>query len=102
MPWPPTPTTSSTENWVTTDGPSGMNEAGYITSQTLVIDGPVTQHIVVGSDGSYRAVVPAGTYTVTGASPQYNDGASNCRTDSDTVTLAAGQTVAADVICSEK
>jgi hypothetical protein len=42
MPWPPTPTTSSTENWVTTDGPSGMNEAGYITSQTLVIDGDVT------------------------------------------------------------
>jgi hypothetical protein len=69
---------------------------------SVTIDGLVTQHIAVGSDGSYRAVVPAGTYTVTGTSPQYNDGASNCRTDSDTVTLAAGQTVAADVICSEK
>ena len=69
---------------------------------SVTIDGPVTQHVVVGSDGRYRVILPAGTYTVTGTSPQYNDGATNCRTDGDTVTLTTGATVAADVSCEEK
>jgi hypothetical protein len=69
---------------------------------TVTITGPVTQHVTVGPDGKYAAVVPPGTYTVTGTSPRYNDGAATCRTDGATVTVRAGQTVASDVVCEEK
>jgi hypothetical protein len=55
------------------------------------IDGPVSRHVTVGPDGKYVAVLPVGTYAVTGGS---------CRTVADAVTLAAGETVTADVICS--
>ena len=69
---------------------------------SVTITGPVTQHVVVGTDGKYQAVLPVGTYTVTGTSPQFNDGATNCRIAGATVTLKPGRPVVADVMCEEK
>ncbi len=62
----------------------------------------LTQHVTVGPDGKYTATLPPGTYTVTGTSPQYNDGAAACTTESDTVTITASQSMTADVLCQEK
>jgi len=64
------------------------------------IDGPVSRHVTVGSDGKYAAVLPVGTYTVTGAMGQDTNSPGGCRTTADTVSLAAGQAVASDVVCS--
>jgi hypothetical protein len=47
-------------------------------------------------------VVPVGTYAVTGAMGDDASSSVGCRTIADAVTLAAGETVAADVICSVK
>ena len=66
------------------------------------IDGPVSRHVTVGPDGKYVAVLPAGTYTVTGAMGQDTNSPGGCRTIADTVTLAAGQPVVSDVVCSVK
>ena len=72
-------------------------------SGTITIAGPVTQHLTVGPDGKYTATLPPGTYTVTGTSPQYNDGAATCDTESGApMTLTAGQSATADVLCQEK
>jgi hypothetical protein len=89
-----------TGNFLAAGGPAEASPNPLPGSVTIA--GPVTQHVTVGPDGKYAATLPPGTYTVTGTSPQYNDGAATCRTDSDTVTLTAGQSAAADVLCQEK
>jgi hypothetical protein len=66
------------------------------------IDGPVSRHVSVGPDGKYAAALPVGTYTVTGAMGQDTTSPGGCRTIADTVTLAAGQAVVSDVVCSVK
>ena len=89
-----------TGNLEAVGGPSGASANPLPGSVSIA--GPVTQHVTVGPDGTYTATVPPGTYTVTGTSPQYNDGAATCHTDGYTVTLTAGQSATADVLCQEK
>ena len=70
-------------------------------SGSVNIDGPVSRHVTVGPDGKYAAVLPVGTYAVTGAMGQDTSSSpGGCRTIADAVTLAAGETVTADVVCS--
>ena len=71
-------------------------------SGSITLDGPVSRHVTVGPDGKYSVVVPVGTYAVTGAMGDDASSSVGCRTIADAVTLAAGETVAADVICSVK
>ncbi|MDO8121107.1 DUF4232 domain-containing protein [Isoptericola sp. b490] len=51
-----------------------------------------TYRAAAASDGSFRLTVPAGSYTVTGASPLYGDGAYACRADGPVSVPAAGVT----------
>ena len=77
--------------------------SAVLLSGTITIAGAVTHMVTVGPDGKYTATLPPGTYTVTGTSPQYNDGAATCQTDTGApITLAAGQSATADVTCEEK
>jgi hypothetical protein len=71
-------------------------------SGSVDIAGPATKQLAVGPDGKYTAVLPAGVYMVTGGSPQYGSGTGGCQTQANTVSLAAGHAVTADVYCSEK
>lgn len=57
--------------------------------------------VVVGEDGRYSLSVPAGTYTLTGASNYYNAGRTPCLAKA-TVSVADGADVVADVLCQEK
>ena len=52
----------------------------------------------VGADGRFSVLVPAGTYTVAGRSPLYQDGAAECRA-AGPVTVASGHRAEADVRC---
>ena len=73
------------------------------TAGTVTLDGPVSRLVRVGSDGRFAASVPAGQYRLTGHSPLYGSGAYPCKTVGDApVTVAAGATVAAQVVCVEK
>jgi hypothetical protein len=57
--------------------------------------------VAVPSDGNFALQLPAGTYSLTGASPEYGDGLYLCLAP-DKVTVAPGRTAKQDVICSEK
>jgi hypothetical protein len=105
-PHPPTPTPSAASSATLTGRlivvggpPPGLARP---VSGSVDIDGPVSRHVTVGTDGKYAAVLPVGTYAVTGNMGQDNSSPGGCRTTADAVTLAAGETVAADVFCSVK
>jgi hypothetical protein len=66
---------------------------------TVTLVGPgVHRDVTVGADGTFSMVVPAGTYTVTGHSPNYGSGAYLCQTVGE-VTVTSGHTTKADVLC---
>jgi hypothetical protein len=54
----------------------------------------------VATDGKFSLILPAGSYTVTGRSRQYEGGNLDCRA-SGAVTVAAGGTVHVLVSCQE-
>lgn len=60
-------------------------------SHTVTVD--------VGSDGAYVVQLPAGSYTVEGTSPQIQGGAQPCSAPV-VVTVAPGQTLRQQVVCS--
>jgi hypothetical protein len=94
-------TATLTGVFVTAGGPAGASAVPL--SGSITIAGPVSEIVTVGPDGKYTATLPPGTYTVTGTTPQYNDGAAKCETDTGApVTLTAGQSATADVTCQEK
>lgn len=61
-----------------------------------------TQTVQVGADGTYRLRLPPGIYTITGSSLLYMSGQGTCRTADTTVTVTAGLTTNADVLCTER
>jgi len=65
----------------------------------VTLTGPgVHLAIGVGVGGRYSVRVPAGTYSVAGRSPLYQDGAGACRA-AGPVTVASGHHTEADVLC---
>lgn len=58
---------------------------------------------LAGSKGTFRARVPTGSYTVTGRSPLYLSGTSDCAiAPPPTITVTAGGTTRVTVDCQEK
>ncbi len=55
----------------------------------------------VGSDGEYVVTVPAGRYSVTGRSPQFNGGRTTCFARGP-VIVSEGAVVVANVVCPMK
>jgi hypothetical protein len=73
------------------------------TTGTVTLAGPVSRLVRVGSDGHFDGSVPPGQYLLTGHSPLYGSGAYPCRTIGNApVTVTAGATVAAQVVCVER
>jgi hypothetical protein len=90
--------------------------AGTVTGHLVMAGGPapgVTLHVPgtitassaggtrqasAAKDGSFTLVLPAGTYTLTGTSPQYGDGHDNCVAVAP-VVVRAGAVTRADVTC---
>lgn len=68
---------------------------------TVFISGAIDFQVRVGADGSYVAVVPDGTYTVTGRSARYENGRAICRADARVVVTTGAQS-GVDVICQER
>ena len=54
-----------------------------------------------GSDGRFLMAVPAGVYSATGRSPQYDDGNTSCMAGHQ-VTVTQGFDSRVDVYCQEK
>lgn len=73
------------------------------------LSGQVTLHgskgqktgITVGANGRFSVPVPVGTYTVTARSPQYQDGAADCR-PSGPVVVTKGATTRVEIDCQER
>jgi len=66
---------------------------------TVTLTGPGGRRAIsVGVGGGYSVLVPAGTYTVAGRSPLYQDGAGVCRA-AGPVMVASGYRTRADVLC---
>jgi len=57
-----------------------------------------TQHGPAAKNGAFTLVLPVGTYTLTGTSPQYNSGQGRCIAVSK-VVIRAGAITHADVTC---
>jgi hypothetical protein len=66
----------------------------------VFVSGSQKLHVVVGIDGDYWVVVRAGTYSISGRSPQYQGGHLVCHARSR-MTVAAGTDFKADVFCQE-
>jgi hypothetical protein len=96
------------------NGPSGPT--GTVTGHLVMAGGPApgvtvrvpgtitavspsrTQQASAGKDGSFTLVLPAGTYTLSGTSPQYDDGHGKCVAAAP-VTVRQGAVTRADVTC---
>lgn len=72
---------------------------------TLRVPGTVTASSASGTrqasaakDGSFTLVLPAGRYTLSGTSPQYNDGHGHCVATAP-VVVREGAVTRADVTC---
>jgi hypothetical protein len=66
---------------------------------TVTLTGPGGRRAIsVGAGGGYSVLVPAGTYTVAGRSPLYQDGAGVCQA-AGPVMVASGHRTTADVRC---
>jgi hypothetical protein len=57
--------------------------------------------VPVGPDSGYSVSVLPGTYTLTGRSPQFNDGRVPC-SPASSVTVTDGRVVTVDVVCQMK
>jgi hypothetical protein len=67
---------------------------------TITVTGGLGVHrdVQVGASGRFSVLVPAGTYTVAGRSPRYQDGAGACRAVGP-VLVTSGHRTKADVLC---
>jgi hypothetical protein len=96
------------------DGSSGPT--GTVTGHLVMAGGPApgvtvrvpgtitassasrTRQASAAQDGSFTLVLPAGSYTLTGTSPQYNDGHGRCVATAP-VDVREGAVTRADVTC---
>jgi hypothetical protein len=62
------------------------------------VSGSATFHASAAKDASFTLVLPDGTYTVTGTSPQDDDGKATC-VAAARVTVRTDKVTRADVIC---
>ncbi len=80
-------------------GPPGA--ADTTLEGTITIKGPggSVLHADVGKNGVFQIQLSPGTYRLSGRSPQYNGGTTDCTTATPTTTLVANRTTTADIIC---
>jgi hypothetical protein len=77
---------------------SGVTPSHALSGTVTATSGSVTQHASVGQDGAFTLVLPVGTYTLSGTSPDMNNGQDSCAATSP-VTVVKGGTAHADVTC---
>ncbi len=82
-----------------TGGPSGSSQPGV--GGQVVFTSDDTHHTQAAADGTFTMSLRPGTYTVTGTSPQFDDGQGTCR--ADTRVVVTGTAVAGLVVaCSRR
>jgi hypothetical protein len=79
-------------------GPSRPGGDSFPLAGTVTVQGAEEFTVSVGRNGSYTVSVPAGVFTLSGRSQQFNAGRTTC-SGGPPVTVTAGQTTTADVIC---
>jgi hypothetical protein len=77
---------------------SGLTPTSPVPGTVTAVSGSVTRHGSAGRDGAFTLVVPVGTYTLTGTSPNYDDGHTHCAATAP-VAVVKGATAHADIIC---
>jgi hypothetical protein len=83
------PTGTITGRLVTEGGPRPRPQPLH---GTVLFTGPETKSVPVGKDGTFRIELQAGTYTVVGHSPQYQDSMYSCRPDASPVVRDSATT----------
>lgn len=77
---------------------SGRTPRFLVPGTITAVSGSSAFHASAAKDGSFTLTLPVGTYTLTGTSPQDNDGRATCIADG-LVTVRTGQVTHADVAC---
>lgn len=80
-------------------GPAGAAETTLAGTITIKGPGGSVLHADVGRNGVFEIQLSPGSYRLTGRSPQYNGGTTDCTTATPTTTLVANRTVTADILC---
>lgn len=98
---PPGPTGTLTGTLQAVGGPSGADPRAL--SGQVTLHGPDGRRAIisVGADGRFSLPVSEGTYTVSGQSPQYEGGTTNCKA-SGPVTVTKGLRSSVKVDCQER
>ena len=98
---PAGPTGTVTGTLQAVGGTSGVRPRALSGQVTLNGSGGKIATITVGANGRFSVPATVGTYTVSGQSPQYKDGAADCHA-SGPVTVTKGNTTKVDVDCEVK
>ncbi len=83
-------------------GPSGAPDATLPGTITIKGPGGSLLHADVRRNGVFEIQLSPGTYRLTGRSPQFNGGSTDCTTATPTTTLVADRTVTADILCQRR
>jgi hypothetical protein len=62
------------------------------------VSASLTKQVIAGEDGAFTLVLPPGSYTLSGTSPQYNDGRATCV--ADPLVVRAGTVTRMNVTCA--
>ncbi|MCW2857004.1 MAG: hypothetical protein JWR52_2619 [Marmoricola sp.] len=71
---------------------------------TITITGPggSVVHAAVSRTGAFQIQLSPGTYRLSGRSPQFGGGTTDCHTATPTTILVADRTVTADILCQRR
>ena len=97
---PPGPTGTLTGTLQAVGGPAGVGPRALSGQVTLHQSDGRRDIIYVGANGRFSVPASAGTYTVSGQSPQYDGGTADCKA-SGPVTVTKGLTSSVEVDCQE-
>jgi hypothetical protein len=97
---PPGPTGTLVGTLQAVGGPPGVGPRALSGQVTLHGSGGHITGITVGANGRFRVPDTVGSYTVTGRSPQFEDGKAECRA-SGPVVVTSGVTSSVEVDCQD-
>lgn len=83
-------------------GPADAADTTLAGTITIKGAGGSVLHADVGKNGVFQIQLSPGTYRLTGRSPQYMGGTTDCTTATPTTTLVANLTVTADILCQRR
>ncbi|MCW2752593.1 MAG: hypothetical protein JWQ32_4 [Marmoricola sp.] len=99
---PPITVATLSGRLIAVGGSAGAPDTSLAGTITVTGPGGSVLHAPVGRTGAFQIQLSPGTYRLSGRSPQFGGGTTDCRTATPTTTLVAGRTVTADILCQRR